>query len=696
MRKQTDILYLNKKQLLRLFSKRFPQITALAQESGSASVFAGKLEAYITQHKNSDSHPAQSLRTLIKNDNTVIHELSTERDIEIQTISLLWDFLRGVEKEKLTEDFILELYQQFELLDNPAIKKPNRKKVYTWMSRWKSGLSPTIIQAREENKERIIRLLITKIENRKSGKYTFPEGLSSTDKYNRVEQWWNDHKFHLAMAVRKPSDLNMLLDNTLSEETMHLLKEAREKGMPTFATPYYLSLLSTQKKGYNDLAIRNYVIYSKELVETFGDIVAWEREDKIEPGKPNVAGWVLPNAKNIHRRYPDVAILIPDTVGRACGGLCASCQRMYDFQRQHLNFDLEKLKPTETWNQKLQSLMKYYEEDSQLRDILITGGDALMSQNKTIRDLLDAVYKMAVRKRKANLKRPDGEKYAEMQRIRLGTRLLAYLPMRVDDELIEILKEFKEKASKIGFKQFLIQTHFQSPLEITPEAKRAIKKILSTGWSITNQLVFTVAASRRGHTAQLRRKLNKLGVICYYTFSVKGFYENYAVFAPNSRAIQKRAEEKRYGNLTVEQEDALCDLFEKGGNVYKEVRAFMKEHKLPFLATDRDVLNLPGIGKSMTYETIGITPDGKRILSFDHDQHRHHSPVIDNMEKVYIAENKSIAAYLRQLKTYGENPNHYSTIWYYTTGQTERRFKMYEYPEYDFKTTDKLTHFKAQ
>lgn len=696
MRKQTDILYLNKKQLLRLFSKRFPQITALAQESGSASVFARKLEAYITQHKNSDSHPAQSLRTLIKNDNTVIHELSTERDIEIQTISLLWDFLRGVEKEKLTEDFILELYQQFELLDNPAIKKPNRKKVYTWMSRWKSGLSPTIIQAREENKERIIRLLITKIENRKSGKYTFPEGLSSTDKYNRVEQWWNDHKFHLAMAVRKPSDLNMLLDNTLSEETMHLLKEAREKGMPTFATPYYLSLLSTQKKGYNDLAIRNYVIYSKELVETFGDIVAWEREDKIEPGKPNVAGWVLPNAKNIHRRYPDVAILIPDTVGRACGGLCASCQRMYDFQRQHLNFDLEKLKPTETWNQKLQSLMKYYEEDSQLRDILITGGDALMSQNKTIRDLLDAVYKMAVRKRKANLKRPDGEKYAEMQRIRLGTRLLAYLPMRVDDELIEILKEFKEKASKIGFKQFLIQTHFQSPLEITPEAKRAIKKILSTGWSITNQLVFTVAASRRGHTAQLRRKLNKLGVICYYTFSVKGFYENYAVFAPNSRAIQKRAEEKRYGNLTVEQEDALCDLFEKGGNVYKEVRAFMKEHKLPFLATDRDVLNLPGIGKSMTYETIGITPDGKRILSFDHDQHRHHSPVIDNMEKVYIAENKSIAAYLRQLKTYGENPNHYSTIWYYTTGQTERRFKMYEYPDYDFKTTDKLTHFKAQ
>ena len=40
--------------------------------------------------------------------------------------------------------------------------------------------------------------------------------------------------------------------------------------------------------------------------------------------------------------------------------------------------------------------------------------------------------------------------------------------MRINDELIEILREFKEKASAIGVKQFIIQTHFQSPLEVTP------------------------------------------------------------------------------------------------------------------------------------------------------------------------------------------------------------------------------------
>ena len=198
-------------------------------------------------------------------------------------------------------------------------------------------------------------------------------------------------------------------------------------------------------------------------METYGQIRAWEREDIVEAGKPNAAGWLLPDGHNIHRRYPEVAILIPDTMGRACGGLCASCQRMYDFQSKRLNFEFDSLRPKETWEKKLRRLMTYFEEDTQLRDILITGGDALMSQNKTLNTILEAVYRMAARKRKANQERPEGEKYAELQRIRLGSRLPAYLPMRINNELVEILRTFKEKASVIGIRQFIIQTHFQTP-----------------------------------------------------------------------------------------------------------------------------------------------------------------------------------------------------------------------------------------
>ena len=131
-----------------------------------------------------------------------------------------------------------------------------------------------------------------------------------------------------------------------------------------------------------------------------------------------------------------------------------------------------------------------------------------------------------------------------LQRVRLGSRLPVYLPMRINDELLDILREFKEKASAVGVRQFLIQTHFQTPLEVTPEAREAIRKILAAGWTITNQLVYNVAASRRGHTAKLRKVLNGLGVLCYYTFSVKGFEENYAVFTPNSVPYRRKKRKK--------------------------------------------------------------------------------------------------------------------------------------------------------
>ncbi|MCK9180843.1 MAG: KamA family protein, partial [Bacteroides sp.] len=415
----------------------------------------------------------------------------------------------------------------------------------------------------------------------------------------------------------------------------------------------------------------------------------------VEPGQPNAAGWILPNSTNIHRRYPEVAILIPDTMGRACGGLCASCQRMYDFQSERLNFQFDTLSPKETWNSKLERLMKYFENDPQLRDILITGGDALMSRNKSLKQILNAIYDMAKRKKENNKKRPDGEKYAEIQRIRLGSRLLAYLPLRINDELVELLKEFKKKASAIGIEQFIIQTHFQSPLEVTPEAQKAIEKIISAGWLITNQLVFNVAASRRGHTAQLRKTLNTMGVITYYTFTVKGFDENYAVFAPNSRSLQEGLEEKKFGTLTKQQRDELYNLLQHESKAKKSVSDFLKKYDIPFLATDRNVLNLPAVGKSMTFNLVGISSTGKRILRFDHDHTRLHSPIIDELGKVYIIENKSITAYLRELEKMGENIENYANIWNYIEGETEPQFEVYKYPSFSFNTTNEISNLEV-
>ena len=551
-----------------------------------------------------------------------------------------------------------------------------------------------VAQERRENRERIRGLLIGKIEKRDklNTRYRFEEGMSMERKRELESEWWGDYKFHLALAVREPDELNLFMGNTLSPELMELLHRAKQKGIPFFVTPYYLSLLSVRTDGYDDSTIRSYVIYSEELVENFGQIRAWEKEDVVEPGKPNAAGWLLPNATNIHRRYPEVAIFIPDSMGRACGGLCALCQRMYDFQKGHLNFNLDRLKPTDGWEVKMERLMMYYEHDSQLRDILITGGDALMSQNQTLEKILDAVFRMAVRKRELNKRRGKGEKYAEIQRVRLGSRLLAYLPSRVNDGLIEVLKRFREKAEQVGIQQFFIQTHFESPLEVTEEVIQATRRLLEAGWIITNQAVFTVAVSRRGHTARLREVLNRIGILTYYTFSVKGFEENYALFVPNSRSLQEMLEEKVYGDLPVELEKEVLELLEYPERIPAELPDLLDKYRQPFLATDRNVMNLPGIGKSMTYQTVGMTKEGKRILRFSLDARRRHSPQVDHEGEIYIVESKSIAAYLRQLQALGERVEDYCSLWDYSEGRTESRFALFEYPEPRIEITGDFTN----
>lgn len=677
-----------------LFENKFPELLAGAVDSPDEASFRQKIDAYLSD-ASWNAEGVRVVRRLLEYDGRVIHELSVGEDVKVETLALLWRFLSGrIGEDEISPDFALELYHQFSRLHDGPSGVPEKEDVLRWMRRWPDGLNEQVRAIREANKERIMALLVRKIEHRpaSSGRYVFPEGCSEAEKLGWVSRWWGEARFHLSMAVKSATELNRMLDGTLSGETLRIYQQAQEKGIPVFVTPYYLSLLNPTGKGYDDAAIRSYVIYSSRLVETFGGIRAWEREDIVEEGKPNVAGWLLPGGHNIHRRYPEVAILIPDTMGRACGGLCASCQRMYDFQSRRLNFELEKLKPKENWNTRLRKLMDYFEHDTQIRDILITGGDALMSRNATLRNILDAVCKMAVRKRQANLSRPDGEKYAELQRVRLGTRLPVYLPMRVDDELLDILRDFRQKAVEAGITQLFVQTHFQSPLEVTPESREAIRRILSTGWAVTNQLVYNVAASRRGHTAKLRKVLNSLGVICYYTFTVKGFEENYEVFAPNARSLQESAEEKAWGRLAPEAEHDFLESLDGAPNKAVAVRQFCAAHDVPFLATDRNVLNLPGIGKSMSFALVGVDAKGRRILRFDHDRTRRHSPIIDRVHEVYIRENKPVYRYLLQLQDMGEDMGEYETLWAYTEGETERRFPFFEYPVPDFSVTSRYTN----
>jgi lysine 2,3-aminomutase len=340
--------------------------------------------------------------------------------------------------------------------------------------------------------------------------------------------------------------------------------------------------------------------------------------------------------------------------------------------------------------------MEYFEDDSQLRDILLTGGDGLMSSDRSLQKILTAILQMAQRKITANKKRKDGEKYAEIVRVRIGTRLVQYLPMRINDDLAAILADFVTKGSKIGIKQFLIQTHFESPMEVTPESKEAVERLIKAGWTVTNQHVFTTASSRRGHTAKLRQVLGDIGVLPYYTFTVKGYMENYNNFATNARAVQEQMEEKVLGRIPAKFHSSIKDFPHEPEKIVDNIAILQKAADIPFIATDRNVLNLPGVGKSLTFRVIGITRYGRRILEFDHDATRVHSPIIHKMGKVVIIESKSIAEYLRQLEEMGEDISEYENLYGYSIGETESRLPVYDYPEYSYTVTPEMTNLEIE
>ncbi len=620
------------------------------------------------------------------------------RMIVSEPLRMLWEGLEG--KRALHPDFLEDFYQLFrQLKDERKSPRPPAREIRKWMDRHPSGLDPDIVEIRKKKRDLILSWFIRRIDQGdiRDRRYFFTTEKSFGEKLHTARQWWNERLFHLRFAIRDPEMLIDILGNTLPPRTMEILRDAKKKGIPFFVNPYYLSLLtfSDDEKHKNaDLAIRAYMLYSRQLVEEFGSISAWEKEDIVVPGQPNAAGWMLPPYENIHCRYPEVAILIPDSMGRACGGLCSVCQRMYDFQRGHLHFDLELLHTRKSWPEKMKELMSYFRSDKQLRDILITGGDALMSSDKSLEDILDAVYRMALEKKEENKNRPEGKKYAEMIRVRLGTRLPAYLPQRITPKLVHILKEFREKAAAIGIRQFIIQTHFESALEITPLAKKAVEMLLSAGWMVTNQMVFTAAASRRGHANKLRKVLNDIGVVTYYTFSVKGFKENQENFATNARIVQEAAEEKRLGRISRNASEKIMTFPDHAARIPEFIREIRDREQVPFLATDRSVMNLPGVGKSLGFRVIGLTADGRRILEFDHDKTRSHSPIIEKMGRIRLIESKSIASYLRQMKKMGEELTEYEDIFGYSLGETERRQPVYTYPEYAFRITREINNLQ--
>jgi lysine 2,3-aminomutase len=139
-------------------------------------------------------------------------------------------------------------------------------------------------------------------------------------------------------------------------------------------------------------------------------------------------------------------------------------------------------------------MIEYIRDHSEIRDVIVSGGDPLTLPVTKLRYFLDNL---------ATIPHVDV--------IRIGTRVPVTLPQKLfDPNLIDLLAS----AGKVW-----IQTHFNHPREITPEAARVCQSLLRAGMPVNNHTVLLKGVNDSLDTMRrLMRALLRIKVRPYYIF----------------------------------------------------------------------------------------------------------------------------------------------------------------------------------
>ena len=155
-------------------------------------------------------------------------------------------------------------------------------------------------------------------------------------------------------------------------------------------------------------------------------------------------------APNVVRRYPDRALLL---ITMQCAAYCRHCTRRRVVGSTDCTISQEQLKQA----------LDYIEKTTEIRDVLISGGDPFILPTGELESIIAKVRAI---------------KHVEI--IRIGTRVPVVLPMRIDRKLTDMLKKYHP---------IWVNTHFNHPKELTQEAMEACEKLADAGIPVGNQTV---------------------------------------------------------------------------------------------------------------------------------------------------------------------------------------------------------------
>jgi lysine 2,3-aminomutase len=252
---------------------------------------------------------------------------------------------------------------------------------------------------------------------------------------------------------------------TLTDSERAGCESARTK-LSLAITPYFFNLLDVNDA---DCPIRRQVIpraeesivHPEELLDPVG-----------EEGSMGVDGLV--------HRYPDRCLFL---VTNVCAAYCRYCTRSrlvsgaqgYDF---HPNFE---------------NAIRYIEEHTEIRDVLLSGGDPLLLSDKKLDYLLGRLRQIE-----------------HVEFIRIGSRVPVFLPQRVTPELQEVLRRHGPVWMSI---------HVNHPKECTEELFGATERLSFAGVPLGNQSVLLKGVNDNAEVmTSLVHRLLMMRVRPYYLY----------------------------------------------------------------------------------------------------------------------------------------------------------------------------------
>ena len=284
--------------------------------------------------------------------------------------------------------------------------------------------------------------------------------------FSATLQDWENWHWQLHNRITDSHVLAALLPGLTSEQGEEI--ERVGKIFRWAVSPYYLSLMDDTDP-LDPIRLQGLPTQA-ELVDDFGE------EDPMGEA-------ITSPAPCITRRYPDRLII---NVTNMCAMYCRHCQRRRNIGETDTHEERTQLK----------AALDYIRANPEIRDVLVTGGDALLLSDLTLDWLLGELHAIP---------------HVEIKR--LGTRAPVTLPMRITDQLCSILAKYPP---------IYINTQFNHPKEVTEDAKKAADKLVAAGVVLGNQAVLLKGIN---HQPEVMKKLNqellKIRIRPYYIFHAK-------------------------------------------------------------------------------------------------------------------------------------------------------------------------------